>query len=115
MKKYTIDAKNKKLGRLASELAVLLMGKNLIDYKKNKVSEVEVSVVNASKMDLDVKKIKTKTYSSYSGYPGGLKKMKAERAIEKGGYKKLIENAIKRMLPNNRLRSIRLKALKISE
>jgi len=115
MKNYIIDAKDKKLGRLASELSILLMGKNLIDYKKNIVSDVNVSVINASKIKIDNKKMKTKTTSSYSGYPGGLKKEKIEKTIQEKGFSGVIKNAVKGMLPDNRLRNDMMKRLKISE
>lgn len=115
MEVYTIDAKDKKLGRLASRLAVLLMGKNLKNYKKNIVSDVAVAVINASKMDLDTKKITTKKYSHFSGYPGGLRKESAEKVIKEKGNAELIRKAVRSMLPNNRLRSDMMKKLKISE
>jgi len=115
MEIYTIDAKDKKLGRLASKLAVLLMGKNLKDYKKNISSDVAVRIINASKMSLNPKKISNKRYSRFSGYPGGLKKETAEKVIKKKGNAELIKKAVRNMLPNNRLRSSMIKKLKISE
>ncbi|TSD02727.1 MAG: large subunit ribosomal protein L13 [Parcubacteria group bacterium Athens0714_16] len=115
MEVYTIDAKDKKLGRLASRLAVLLMGKNLRNYKKNIVSDVAVAVINASKMDVGIKKIETKKYSHFSGYPGGLRKESMGKVIKDKGNAELIRKAVRSMLPNNRLRSDMLKKLKISE
>ncbi|MEK7182193.1 MAG: 50S ribosomal protein L13 [Patescibacteria group bacterium] len=115
MEVYTIDAKDKKLGRLASKLAVLLMGKNLRNYKKNIVSDVAVAVINASKMKLDPKKISNKRYPHFSGYPGGLRKESAEKVIKEKGNAELIKKAVRSMLPNNRLRPDMMKKLKISE
>ncbi|MBU3968780.1 50S ribosomal protein L13 [Patescibacteria group bacterium] len=115
MEIYTVDAKDKKLGRLASKLAVLLMGKNLKNYKKNISSDVMVMVINASKMSLDPQKISNKRYSRFSGYPGGLKKEMAEKVIKEKGNAELIKKAVHNMLPNNKLRPGMMKKLKISE
>jgi large subunit ribosomal protein L13 len=113
--KTTIDAKDQKLGRLASTIAMHLMGKNKVDFAKNKVGDVEVEVLNAAKMDIDPTKLKTKIYKRYSGYPGGQKEIKMSRMIEKHGYEGIIKNAVKGMLPPNRLRSKRLLNLTVKE
>jgi large subunit ribosomal protein L13 len=113
--KMTIDAKDQKLGRLASNIAMHLMGKNKVDFAKNKVGDVEVEVINASKLDIDPEKLKTKTYKRYSGYPGGQKEIKMQRMIEKKGYEGIIKNAVRGMLPPNRLRNKRLLNLTIKE
>ncbi len=71
--KYTLDAQNKKLGRLATEVAVLLMGKNTTGYARNTIPEVVVEVTNASKISITPEKKESTVYKRYSGYPGGLR------------------------------------------
>jgi large subunit ribosomal protein L13 len=115
MTKYTIDAENKRLGRIASEVAVLLMGKNLSSFAKNNVAEVSVGVKNASKMQIDSKKIAQETFSRYSGYPGGLKKPNMEKVISTKGFGEVLKFAVSGMLPKNKLRDKMLKNLKVTE
>lgn len=110
-----IDATNKKLGRIASEAAMSLMGKDKPDYEPNKVNTEGVHILNASKVDIDAKKLSQKKYKWYTGYPSGLKERKLEEVIEKKGFKEVFEKAVFGMLPNNKLRKLRMKKLKISE
>ncbi len=115
MKEFTFDATNKKLGRLASEIAVILMGKNDPSYADNVVAPHKVIVSNASKMAIDPKKMDTKKYSQFSGYPGGLKMVSMPRMIEKKGYAEVLRNAVYGMIPGNKLRKEIMKNLIISE
>ncbi len=115
MKEFTFDATNKKLGRLASEIAVILMGKNDPSYEANKVAPHKVIVSNASKMSIDPKKMDEKTYKKFSGYPGGLKLISMPRMIEKKGYGELLKNAVYGMIPANKLRKQIMKNLIITE
>lgn len=115
MKEYTIDAKDMKLGRLASEVAVLLMGKNLPEYAKNKVADVKVTITNASHLDISQKKAKTKEYFRWSGYPGGQKRETLEDIVTKKGTAEAIRKAVRGMLPGNKLRPLMLKRLEITE
>ena len=108
---YTIDATEKKLGRVASEAAILLMGKNSTDFKRNEVAKVKVNITNADKLDLTKKKLDTKEYKRYSGYPGGLKIRKMSQVIDKKGYGEVIEKSVYGMLPANRLRAKIMKNL----
>jgi len=110
---YTLDAKGKKIGRFASEIAVLLMGKGLADFQKNQVADVTVTVVNVSDLDIDVKKLETKEYKKYSGYPGGLKIKKMKEVVAKKGYQEIIKKAVYGMLPANKLRAKVMKNLLI--
>lgn len=112
---YIIDATDKTLGRLASNAANILMGKNNPNFERNVVSENKVKLINASKAKIDLKKLKSKNYLRYSGYPGGLKSERMEEVIKKKGYKEIFEMAIYGMLPANRLRKIVMKNLFISE
>ena len=112
---YNLDATGKKLGRLASQIAILLMGKNKPDFTKNEVSNVKVNITNASKMDITRKKMKQKEYQRYSGYPGGRKVENMEKIISTKGYAEILNKAVYGMLPGNKLRPLMLKNLKISE
>lgn len=112
--KYTIDAQNKKLGRIASQAASYLMGKGLVTVTRNNVSDVTVEVINASKLDIDPKRAKTVDFYHHSGYPGGIKKMTLAEFIEKKGHKELVRKTIYGMLPTNSLRSKMIKNLTVS-
>lgn len=113
--KYTLDATNKRPGRLATEVAVLLMGKNRTDYVRNAIPDVQVEVSNASKMDISMKMQKEKTYSHHTGYPGSLKTLSVEQVIEKKGAKEVLRKAVTGMLPKNKLRPRMLKRLTIND
>lgn len=114
-KNYKIDATGKRLGRLASDIAAILIGKKSADFQKNEIADVKVEVVNASKMDITEKKARTKVYTNYSGYPGGLKKRTlGELATEKGSAG-VLERAVAGMIHKNKLKDKILKNLKISD
>ncbi|PIS13358.1 MAG: 50S ribosomal protein L13 [Candidatus Tagabacteria bacterium CG09_land_8_20_14_0_10_41_14] len=109
---YTIDAANKALGRVASEAAVILRGKNSPDFKPNVAPKNKVTIINASKVKMTGDKLKAKTYKRYSGYPGGLKEVSAQAIFEKNP-KQFFRHTINGMLPKNKLRREMLKNLKI--
>ena len=113
--KHTIDAKGEKLGRVASRAASLLMGKNTTTFARNVVPEVVVEIINASQIVIDPKKARDTKYSRYSGYPGGLKFRSMAEIIEKKGYGELFTIAVYGMLPTNKLRSIMIKNLIVTE
>ena len=115
MNEYTIDAGGKRLGRIASEAAKLLMGKNRTDFVRNKIPNVKVNIINSSKADIRNKKIDSKTYKTYSGYPGGLKVQGMKKMILDKGYKETFRKAVHGMLPSNKLRPEMMKNLNISE
>lgn len=114
-KKIEIDAKGKKLGRVASQAAVFLMGKNLTNQQRNIVPEISVRIKNASGLQIDSKKKKEKDYGSFSGYPGGLKKESMEKLIDRKGFREILRLAIYGMLPSNKLRAQMLTNLTITE
>ncbi len=109
---YVVDAKDKVLGRLASEIAVILMGKNKPSYTPFVDTGDFVVVVNAEKVVLTGKKLENKLYRHYSGYMGGLKETAAKRMLEKKP-EYLIWHAVKGMLPKNRLARRLITKLKI--
>jgi len=112
---YTIDATDKSLGRIASQAAVFLMGKDTPEFKRNIAPVVKVTIQNAAKAKITPKKMKEKTYQNYSGYPGGRKVMNMEKVIEKKGYEEVFKKAVYGMLPTNKLRKVMMKNLIITE
>ncbi len=113
--KYTIDAENKRIGRIATEAAVFLMGKNKADFARNVIPNVQVEIKNTSKALIDDSKKSQKTYSRYTGYPGGLRQPTMEQVIAKKGHRELFKEAVKGMLPKNKLRTKMMNNLIISE
>lgn len=112
---YTIDAQNKKLGRIASEAASLLMGKNRTDFVRNATPSVTVKIINVSKLAITNKKMESKVYKNYSGYPGGLKERSMKKVVADHGMKEVMRIAVKGMLPKNKLRDRMMKNLIITE
>ena len=110
-----LDASGKKLGRLASEIAILLQGKKRADYAPNKVGDVEVIVNNVNQLEISEAKKNTKTYDSYSGYPGGRKIQTMETVIARKGVAEVLIKAVRGMLPKNKLQKLRLQNLIIKE
>ncbi len=112
---YIIDAQNKKLGRIASQAATILMGKNRPDFVRNAIPEVKVKVTNVSKLAVTNKKMDDKIYKNYSGYPGGLRERTMKKVVTDKGMKEVLRIATKGMLPKNKLRDRMMKNLIITE
>lgn len=112
---HTLDATEKSIGRVASSVAMILMGKHTPAFKKNVVSKEKVHIINASKARLTQKKLKGKKYTHYTGHPGGLRIQSIGKVIEKKGYRELFIKAVYGMLPSNKLRKERMKLLRVSE
>ncbi len=110
-----IDASGRTLGRVASEVAVILMGKNKPTFERNKYSGFPVKVTNASKLRITEKKLESIYHTRYSGIPGGLRVLKGTETAEKMGFGELIKLAIYQMLPSNKLRRTMMKNLTIEE
>jgi large subunit ribosomal protein L13 len=109
---YVVDAKGKTLGRLASEVATLLRGKHKPVYTPHVDTGDYVIVINASQIELTGKKLTQKIYYRHSNYPGGLKatpagEMRAKRP------ERMIELAVKGMLPKGSLGRQQFKKLKV--
>jgi large subunit ribosomal protein L13 len=111
---YTIDANGKRLGRVATEAADVLMGKNEPDFAKHMVKDVKVVIENASKLDIPEKK-KDEIYQSYSGYPGGRKEETLEHLGNRLGYAEVVRRTINGMLPKNKLQARMMKNLEVTE
>ncbi|OQA51970.1 MAG: 50S ribosomal protein L13 [candidate division WS2 bacterium ADurb.Bin280] len=113
MKEITIDVKGKVLGRAAVEIASALIGKSQADYAPNIIPDVTVKVVNAKDIKIDPKKSIANKYYTHSGYLGSLKERSLGEMLERD-REKLIKIVVSGMLPKNKLRSQRLKRLKVS-
>jgi len=114
MKEYKFDAKNKILGRLATQIAVLLQGKNLAQYKPNQTENVKVIVDNISKIRVTGKKFNQKLYRHHTGYIGHLRTRTYKEIFEKNPSE-ILKKAVLGMLPKNKLRSKRIKNLIIHD
>ncbi len=108
---YTIDAQGKRLGRLASEVAVLLMGKNLPNFSRDRIADVSVTVENVDLLEISSKKMEEKTYDHYTGYPGGRREYNMEKVVADKGHAELFKKAVYGMLPGNKLRPGMMKNL----
>ncbi len=114
--KHTIDAKNQKIGRVASQAASLLMGKNLTTFVRNDFPrDVQVEIINASKCDIDAKKARQTDFARYSGFPGGLRFETIADVAAKKGYSEVFRQAVEGMLPKNTLRPRMIKNLIVTE
>ncbi len=115
MTKHVIDAQNKKLGRVASEAAAILMGKNTPEFARNIAPQVKVEIINALKADISSKKKGEKFYITYSGHPGGQKREKLGNLIDRKGVTEAFKRAVKGMLPDNKLKTKMLLNLTVTE
>ncbi len=109
---YLVNAEGKVLGRLASELAKILRGKNKPIYTPHVDTGDFVIVVNAGKVALTGKKMKDKIYYHHTGYPGGIREMSAGKLLAKKPTE-MIRIAVKGMLPKNSLGRQMIQKLKI--
>jgi large subunit ribosomal protein L13 len=109
---HVIDASDKILGKLATEAAKLLMGKHKPTFTRHLDTGDFVVVINAAKIRFTGKKAEQKLYYRHSGYPNGLKSVSLERMMETNP-ERVVEHAVKGMLPHNRLGNKMLKKLKV--
>lgn len=111
---YLVDAKEKILGRLATQVASLLMGKRKVSWQPHLDVGDNVVVINAKKVVVSGTKEKNKIYYRYSGYPGGLGKENFEHLLERKPQE-VIYLAVKGMLPKTKLGRAMLKKLHVYE
>lgn len=109
---YLVDAEGKTLGRLAAKVATLLRGKHKPTFTPHVDTGDHVVIVNAEKVALTGNKMENKTYSTHSGFPGGLKTLTAEHVHRKDPTK-LLTKAIEGMLPKNPLGNHMAKKLRV--
>ena len=109
---HLVDAEDKVLGRLAVKIATILSGKNKAQYSPNADLGDFVVVVNAEKVRVTGNKFSQKNYYHHTGYPGGLKTKSFEK-MQEDSPEKIIEKAVKGMLPKNKLANQIIKKLKV--
>jgi large subunit ribosomal protein L13 len=109
---HLIDLKDQILGRVATQIAFHLMGKDKILTSPNLDSGDFVVAINATDIKVTGKKLDQKMYQRHSGYPGGFKELTLKQVMAKDP-RKVIEQAVKGMLPKNKLRSPRMRRLKV--
>ena len=111
---HTIDATGKVLGRLATEIVILLRGKHKPDFVPYKNMGDIVIIKNVEKIKITGKKMEQKKYYRYSGYPGGLKEIPLKRLF-KEKPEEVLKKAVYGMLPKNKLRDQQIKKLKFEK
>jgi large subunit ribosomal protein L13 len=109
---YLFNSENFILGRMSSEIAFLLQGKNNSQYTPNKTEGCFVIVINSDKINVSGRKLSNKMYHSFSGYPGGISSQSLEQALKKDS-RQVIWNSVYGMLPKNKLRDKMMKRLLI--
>jgi large subunit ribosomal protein L13 len=109
-KYHLFDAKKEILGRMATEIAMILRGKNKADFTPNIDGGDLVVVINSDQLKVSGNKMEGKMYHYYSGYPGGVRSLKLKDVVEKDS-RKAIEEAVYGMLPKNKLRDKMMKRL----
>lgn len=113
-KEYTIDAKGKRLGKVATEAAHVLLGKDEPDFAKNVVAQVTVKITNVSQLDISEKRGEEE-FQSYSGYPSGRKVETLSHLAGRRGYSEVMRRVVGGMLPKNKLHKLRMHNLEITE
>ncbi|MBK6859097.1 MAG: 50S ribosomal protein L13 [Saprospiraceae bacterium] len=111
---FVIDAETLVVGRLSSQIASILRGKHRVDFTPHVDCGDCVIVVNASKVRFTGKKLDDKVYLTYSGYPGGQKSITPRQMLEKHPTR-VIETAVRKMLPKNKLGDAMFKKLFVYE
>ncbi len=111
IKEYKINIAGKKLGRVSSEIAMVLMGKDSPEFTPNKVVAIKVIVEGVNELAFSDKKLGEKEYQRYSGYPGGRKVFTMASVVEQHGAAEVLRKAVYGMLPNNKLRKPMMKNL----
>ena len=109
---YLIDCSGKKLGRLSVQIANILRGKNKPEYTPNSDVGDFVVLINAERVEISGNKSKDKIYFKHTGYPGNLKEINFQDLLNKDP-EKVLRNAVKGMLPKNRLNRKIINKLKV--
>jgi len=109
---YVVDAAGQTLGRLATEIALRLRGKHKPEYTPHVDAGDYIVVINAEQIRVTGKKTSDKIYYSHTGFPGGIKSISFEKLIDKAP-ERVIEKAVKGMLPNNPLGRAMYRKLKV--
>jgi len=112
MKNYILDAERQSVGRLAAKIAHILQGKSSSQYDPKDLVQMSITVKNISKLSFTGKKLKQKTYYRHAGKLGHLKEKTLSDVFAKNPAR-VLELAVKRMLPKNRLQAKRMRMLRI--
>ncbi len=112
---FHIDAAGKTLGRVASQAATYLMGKNRADFARHIVPNVRVTISNANKISITSKKLASTVYKSYSGYQGGLTIESLEMLRKRRGMKEGVKRAVLGMIPRTKIRPEMMKHLTVTD
>ena len=110
LKTYEVDATGKAMGRLASEVAIIITGKKQVNYLPNTIPLVKVIISNIDKVRISEKKLKDNVFYHHSGYPGGLKEKQWSEIFNKNPqllFMKIVNN----MIPSNKLKKHLLKKI----
>lgn len=111
----TIDATGTTIGRVATQAAVALMGKDEATFERHTITGGTVTITNADKIKIDPRKLDTVKYAQYSGYPGGLRYETLAQVLAKKGIEEVLRRAVYGMLPSNKLRPEIMKKLTVTK
>lgn len=113
-KEYSIDAKGKRIGHVATEAARVLLGKDSPHFVKNVAAPVTVKIANARLLDITDKR-EQEEFQTFSGYPGGRKVETLGHLAKRRGHSEVLRRVIGGMLPKNKLHKVRMHNLEITE
>ncbi len=114
-REYTIDATGQSLGRVATQAADFLRGKDQASFMNHIAPNVKVTIKNAAQVKLTGAKFTDKYYKHYTGHPGGMRYNTVEHVVSKKGYEEIFRHAVHGMLPDNKLKPIMMKNLIVTE
>ena len=109
---YVIDATNKTLGRLSTQIAIRIRGKHKAEFSPHVDSGDYVVVINADKVRVTGNKLNDKTYHHHTGFPGGIKAISLAKLMQKKP-EKVVEMAVRGMMPKNKLGRSMISKLKV--
>ena len=109
----TLDATGQSLGRLSTQIATILRGKDKPTWQPHIDAGDFVEVTNLDKVKITGKKLTGKIYYHHTGYPGGIRSQTLKEKIEKKGYDQVLADMVRNMLPNNKTRKNLMKRLKV--
>ncbi len=115
IKNTVIDASGVTVGRVATQVAIALMGKDEPTFERHTITGGTVTIVNAGKIKIDPRKLDTVKFALYSGYPGGLRFETLAQVLEKKGIEEVLRRAVYGMLPGNKLRPELMKKLTVTK
>ncbi len=113
-KEYIIDATGKRLGRVATEAASVLLGKNTTHFAKNVVEPVTVKITNAKLLDINERRAQEE-FQTYSGHPGGRRVETLGHLATRRGFGEVVTRVVAGMLPKNKLHKLRMHNLEVTE